>query len=90
MGIISFFESLNPILGLILKFLLLIWAIEIFFVPFKFNLWYKRSKDIEGLLRDILQETKTNKVTFEDTQRIMSILLKIQDKKNREIRKEKE
>lgn len=75
MTIIDMFLLLPLWARIIIAIPLIIWAIEAFLLPFKFNVWYHKYKDATDLLKAILDVSKANTKEFEDTQRIVSLLL---------------
>lgn len=67
------------IVGIILFYLL----VEALLMPYRANLRNKRYKDIQKTLTAILEASKANTKEFEDTQRVVSLLLGIIGAQNR-------
>lgn len=60
-----------------------IWLFETLLLPFKINLCINHLKRLEGLMKQILSQTKVNKVLNEDSQKILSLLLGYMGKENK-------
>lgn len=92
MGLFEWFGSLPLWLKIIIGIPLIVWAIEVFIAPFKFNVLCRRYNKSLELLEAILGASKLNTQAFEDTQRIMNLLLGVfsQTRKPKEIKDNKE
>lgn len=86
MTIVDVFLSFPVWIRVIIGILIFIWAIEAFLTPFKTNLRDKRYKDIEKVLKQILEATRDNTKKFNDTQASISILFGLlgEKKKNKD------
>lgn len=84
MTIIDVFLSFPIWIRIIIAVPFIIWAVEVFLMPFKFNIWYHKYKDTEKLLEAILEASKWHTKDFNDTYRIISLVLELLDERKKE------
>lgn len=82
MTLIDLFLSWPLWIKFIVGVILLIWSVEAFLLPFKFNLYRDTQKRIETILEQIMGEIKADKKSHIDEQKLLSLLLGTVTNKN--------
>lgn len=69
------FSSSYPTICVIVAILAIIWAVQVFLLPFRINSWLKRNSDIAASIARVEGETKLNKNALEKNQDVMMLLI---------------
>lgn len=77
MVLFEWFVALPLWIRIVIGIPLIVWAIEVFILPFKFNILCRRYNKSLELLEAILSASKLNTKAFDGTQQIMNLLLGI-------------